>query len=730
MSTPHLLLRGIASLILAIGFLATPASAQQDPRALDPSDVFFQAWLTIREAEKLEKEGKFNDARQKFEQAAKYYNVISRYHKNWKPAMVQRRVKTTQESLAKVTPKAVKEIAEQNAKTSGLVEGGAPAATSGGASGHQRQPTTTVKPVSPASSSIANNYSDSINRGKQVQMQQLIRENQQLKNKLEQAKKSAQLNSTAEQQRLIKKIAAKDKEITIIRDVLARAPLQADMDKLEKENKTRLAEIEITARSLIETQERYKKEKLKADEFQRQARESEQRANQIQSDMDEQKKQDNRVVKALTEELKNVTSMLKTTRQELGQVNKRMMQMERSLNESQATISELKKERDALRIERDTLAEILKQNDSSGVRKLISENMRLGKELKEVSDRLEFLSKSNDTTKDELLDAKRDLAVAKTRIMRYQQDQTKHGKRILSLESQLRDAEAELELAQSKAPENNSQDEVDVLKATVKRLIAAQERRKQAEQLLWQAYRKSNNIIPGIDEAHEDILKADVELSDEEKELLTARTPDGEFTNPQRVSAKHARAHGEALQADIADHNRLVKRFFGKGYYDAARQTLADMNERFPGHFPTLCNQGVLELKTNRVIEAVDIFSEAITMRENSSYAHYMLGLSYYNMENFDAATNAFQQSLDLRPGNARAHWYLGNLAGVGRRYEQAEEHLKLAIKLDPMMADAYYNLSVVYIKQKRKTEALDAYKMALKYGSHPDIAHEKRLGL
>ena len=35
----------------------SPASAQEDARALDPSDVFFQAWLEIQRAEKLEKSG-------------------------------------------------------------------------------------------------------------------------------------------------------------------------------------------------------------------------------------------------------------------------------------------------------------------------------------------------------------------------------------------------------------------------------------------------------------------------------------------------------------------------------------------------------------------------------------------------------------------------------------------------------------------------------------------------
>ena len=105
MSNPRPLLRRISSIILIFGFLLLPVTAQQDPRAIDPADVFFQAWLTVRDAKKLEKKGQFNDARLKYEQAAKYYNLITRFHKNWKPSMVQTRIKTTREAIKEIESK-------------------------------------------------------------------------------------------------------------------------------------------------------------------------------------------------------------------------------------------------------------------------------------------------------------------------------------------------------------------------------------------------------------------------------------------------------------------------------------------------------------------------------------------------------------------------------------------------------------------------------------------------
>jgi len=735
----HLLLRGALPLILLLGCLTLPSSAQQDPRALDPSDVFFQAWLTIRDAEKLEKAGEFNGARQKYEQAAKYYNVISRFHKNWKPHMVEARVKSTSEAINNIEAKAIAEIAAKNAKTQDFVEGGGNQAPNQGmASGNQKQPTrppvkSPIKPikspVKPPASQVST-YTQAINRGQLRQLENLQRDNQRLRQDLARAKKTTQQGETAEQQRLIKKIADKDKEITTIRDLLARAPLQQDMDKLARKNRTIKAELDITALSLKGTMEKLAKAQKDAKKYQNDAQLAERKTLEIQKNMDAQKGADNRVVQALRKELKTVNQMLEKTRGELGKANAQMAQMQRSLDQSKSTIHDLTQERDSLRTERDSLAIILKKNDAEGVRKLITENMRLGKELKETSARLEYLTKKNNVSQDELLEAKRDLAVAKTRIMRYQQERTRHSSRIRSLESQLRDAEAELAAAETSPEDKATQEEVEDLKATVKRLIAAQDRRQNAEKILWETYKNSKKIIPGIIEAFDDIRKEKIELTEEEKGLMVLRRPDREFTSPDRVSPEHAQAYGSALEKDLDDHNRLVKRFYVKGHYEAARQVLADMDERFPGHFPTLMNRGVLELKTENYIEASDIFSEAITMRENSSYAHYMLGSTHYHNNDLDAARNEFQQALDLKPGDARAQFYLGNIAGVQRRYQQAEEHFNTAIKLDPTMADAYFNLSFLHLRQKNKDAALKAYNKALNNGAQPDPDHEAKLGM
>ena len=733
-SRPSWFVMPIISLSVVLGMFLpqasaqqNPAAAQQDPRALDPADIFFQAWLTIRDAEKLEGEKKHADAWRKYRQAAKYYDILSRYHKNWKPHLVVSRVESTVESIKKIEPKAARELAGNQAKTQDLVEAGSQPDDNQAptASGNARIPRTSTTPSAPL---IANNPAD---QAVQRRVQILENDNRRLRTELTRARSSgATLGSNSEQNRLIEQIAKRDRELNTLRNILARAPLQKDMDKIERQNRTVKAEIDITARALKASQKRLTAANKDVQKYKEEAALAQKRAEDIQKNMDAQKNIDNRVVVQLRKELDSVTKLLESTRRELGAANAKVARMQRSLTESQTTIQELTQERDALRTERDTLANILKQSGSSGVQKLIAENMRLGKELKETSAHLDFLKQDNNATKDELVEAKRDLAIAKNRIMSYQQAESNSSRRIKTLERQLRDAETDLVADRSKGGPAAAakSEEAEVLRTTVKRLIATQERQRTASKILWETYKKSQTKIPGFAKIIDEIRNAQVTLTKEEQGLVTYRQPDSEFSSPERVSLSHARTHATELEKEIASYTPTIKRFFKKERFEGVRQILEDMNERFPGHFPTLCNLGTVEVNTSQYDKAEEYFREAITMSANSSYAHHMLGLSLYEQKDFDGARNSFQHSLDLNPDNALAHIYLGNITGTGKRYQQAEQHFLTAIKLDPTLSKAYFNLSVVYLQQKKKQEATDYYAKALENGLAASPEYELKL--
>jgi Flp pilus assembly protein TadD len=728
-------LRGIIPLFLLIpillGAFSFELKAQQDPATLDPADIFFQAWLEIKRAEKHENKGAFDESWQKYRQAFNYYNVLHEFHKNWKPNLVQSRIASTEESMKKLEPKATAELLNNSKKTEDLIEGPLLDSSAGSAAGSGFHSTSSTRNKSKTGLTT-------IDPSTAARLQKLEQENKGLKRKLEAVtKKVAASNAQGtetkldetERKRLNELIAKKDREIAMIRDVLARAPLQQDMNRISRANQTLEQEIKITARALQSSQQKLVEATQAAENSRRDAELSENRSKEILKSMQQQGDINNGVIRGLRDELKTVTRMLEQTRNELGTANSRIDKMQLSLNQSQETIKELTKQRDQLRIERDTLANTLKLSDSKGVQGLITENMRLGTELKEALDRLGFLEDNQNTTKDELIRARNDLTMAKNRILKYQKEQATQNKTIKSLETQLKDAQAALSSTKANNGQYSNEEELKTLRGTVKRLLTAQERRRLGTQILWDAYQKSKVKIDGFSKAIDDIRKIKINLTDEEKEFITAhRSPDGEFKNPERVSVAHARTHGDALQSETSYVEGLIIRHIEKGRTRAAHSVLIDINERVPGNYGILCKLGVVEMKLGHYDKAVDCLDEAITMRENSGYAHFMKGIAQYKNKDLKDAQRTFERSLILKPDNARAHLYLGNLAGAAKRYQQAEEHFLSTIKINPSLADAYYNLSVLYLQQKRKQDALSYYQKALNNGAQPDQALENKL--
>jgi hypothetical protein len=716
---------------MLLGAFTCDLDAQEDPAAVDPADIFFQAWLEIKRAEKLEEESKFSDAWQKYQQAYSYYSVLNKSHKNWKPNLVQSRISSTEESMKRVEPNATAELASNKIKTQDLIEGPQPGSSTGSGAGSGY-----YSDSSPRNNSATRQAS--IDPSTVARLEKLEQENKALKTKLEAATKEAaatndqnaktKLDET-ERKRLNDLITKKEREMAMLRDVLARAPLQQDMNRIAEEKATLEQEIKITARALQSSQQKLTEAQQNADNFRQEAELAKSRAEKIQQNMQQQGAVNNELIRGLRDELKTVTEMLEQTRNELGDANSRIEKMQLSLNQSEETIKELTNERNNLLKERNLLAETLKQTDSKGIQGLITENMRLGTELKEALDRLDFIEKNQDATKNELSEARGDLAVAKTRILKYQKEQAMQSETIQSLESQLRDAKSALSSAKANDRAYTNPDEVKTLRGTVDRLLAAQERRRMGEEILWNTYQKSIAKIDGLSKAISDIRNIKIDLTDKEKEFASAhRHPDGEFSNSDRVSMAHARAYGNALESETLYVEDLIIRHFERGRIQAAHSVLIDINERVPGNYRILCKLGVVEMKLGHYDKAIACLDEAITMRENSGYAHFMMGIAQYRNKEIDDAQNSFERSLILKPDNARAHLYLGNLAGAAKQYQQAEEHFLSTIKLNPALADAYYNLSVLYLQQKRKQDALSYYQKALNNGAQPDQALENKL--
>ena len=90
-----------------IGLMPVPAAMSQTPApqvtTFDPSDVYFQGYLSVRDAEKFEQTSDFVEADDKLQRARKMFSSIQTYFPDWKADMVKGRMEKTEEAIAALT---------------------------------------------------------------------------------------------------------------------------------------------------------------------------------------------------------------------------------------------------------------------------------------------------------------------------------------------------------------------------------------------------------------------------------------------------------------------------------------------------------------------------------------------------------------------------------------------------------------------------------------------------
>ena len=116
-------------------------------------------------------------------------------------------------------------------------------------------------------------------------------------------------------------------------------------------------------------------------------------------------------------------------------------------------------------------------------------------------------------------------------------------------------------------------------------------------------------------------------------------------------------------------------------------------------------------LRNQDPLLAIQAFNDALTIREDVPlpYAQFMLGVSYYELLDFEQARNYFKVAVELNPTNAKAFVFLGSIAGVNDRITDAEGYFQEAIKLDPTLTEPYYNLAVLRAREGKKIDALES---------------------
>jgi len=686
------------------------------PAQFDPSDVYFQGYLAARAAEQLEKDGDFIGAYEKLEQARKLFEGVSKYYPAWKPEMVKGRSEKNAESIAAIGPKAH----EQRQKNQGIV-----AELEGGVRQGAR-PMDPADPIQPAPGILE---VDPIASRRLAEAEAEVARIRGLMGK----PVAPSSNSELERQRdsLAAQLRAAQTNAESLRARLTAQPVESELKSLNSRIEGLEQEREAMGRALTQSRGAHtdalaRIATLEADlnVMRTQASEMRQKESNLDRDLKTERKIANEVVAGQRRQLETLEKALEMKSGELAKANERIAGLTQELDQSREAFAELRDERDSLLQERDQMSALLKLNEAGRINELIEQNMGLAKNLREANEKVERLNIDNNAAKDDIVDALRDLAIAKSQINKLHQEKRAQDDRLAELEKRLQREETALVKGESSA----SAAETEVLRDIIKRQLRVQERRRQARDLLLEAVKELGQKDEQIANAVQLFDGNEIQLTPEEQKLIADKQVDGEFISPfARDRGTVVRATSD-LNRELEGYDRAATKAFVAGRLLPTRELFQMIVEAHPGNSSALCKLGVVHLRLEDASAAADTFRRAVELDDSNPYAHRMLGFSAMSMGDLMTAEQSVARSVELAPDDAKSQTLLGAISYRLGKFSEAESHYKAAITADPVPSEPYFNLALLCARNKRFDNAREYYNQALERGAIPDAGLERRL--
>lgn len=699
---PRLRAAGLACALAAAG-----ASGQTLPPAapaqFDPSDVYFQGYLAVRAAEKLEQGGDFIGAMEKLRKADEMFLTVRKYFPEWKPEMVTGRREKNTEAIARVRPEYEKQkLANRNAVAE--LEGGV------------RAPGTTIDPgrdVVPLTPGILEVDPLATRRLKEAEEE------------VERLRRQAASGDITRQNDFLKaRLRAAETNVEALRSRLAAAPVQKEMKSLNQRIQALEQEREAMGMALSQSRSAHTDAMARIATLEADLQVMRQKYADLDRDLKTERATANEVVAGQRRQLEDLEKQLDAKDRQLAKANERISQLVGELRESREAFAELRDERDTLLRERDQMAALLKLNEASRIQDLIEQNMSLAKNLREANEKVERLNRESNSDKDAYTDALRDLAMAKTQINSLRKEKLAQQQRLAELEARLKSEEKSL----AEGGTDADPAEVAVLRDIIQRQLRVQERRRQARDLLVEAAKDLGSKDERLAQAIELFDAQEIALSPEEMKLLAGKQVDGEFISPfARDRETVGRATAE-LNRDIRAFERTAEKSFLAGRLLPSRELYEMILEQNPGHTPALCKLGVVQLKLREADAAADAFRRAVEMNSGNPYAHRMLGYSLMLLGELPGAEQEIRRAAELAPTDAKSLMLLGTVCYRLGRAGEAETYFKATVSVDPTVSEAYFNLAVLCLRDKRIDEARRHYQKALELGALPDPDLEEKL--
>lgn len=669
-----------------------PSGAQdaKDPAQLDPSDIYFQGWMALRDSDEYREKEEYEKAFDSATRCKRYMDTVTLYHPDWKPHLIERKQKECAgalESLAPLLPAALDTDAPKlyNAGTT--------------------TPPPAARPLTPA---------------EVLQATRIQRDLAEARAKLLEAQDLRNADAARYQRQIGELIAERDK--------LASSTLNAEIKQLKNRIDLVESEKKALARSLYETRTELTqtKTKLEAQLTESQAKEKAARkvANELNEMLKKERNVSNEVIVGLRQQQEQLADELRETKSLLTVEQRRSERLERLLTDSRGEVESLTTERDHLLKERDQLSELLQLNQGDRIQRLIEQNMTLARNLRESEEAIDSLAKNADLAAEESLRAQRDLAMAKAQIIELRKESDAELERTLTLERRLAEAHTELTARENISDlDEDLREENEMLREVAEKLLVTHKRRREQANLLIAAAKERADQDPSYEQAVNQLLGEEMALTPEQESLIDPIGSDGQFRfDADRATPEERELAGLQLRRYTNAISTAIDKAYNRGKTEVALELCEQLLDQNTGHVPTMINQGVIRLRMGLLDQASESFRNAVAMQGSTQlpYLHYLLGVTQHELNNLDDAEKEYEVAVQLDPSNADAHNSLGIVHAQKGKMGEAREHFELAYRIDNNLLETLENLTRLHQKMNENGAALNYYRQYRKAGGSP----------
>jgi tetratricopeptide (TPR) repeat protein len=227
------------------------------------------------------------------------------------------------------------------------------------------------------------------------------------------------------------------------------------------------------------------------------------------------------------------------------------------------------------------------------------------------------------------------------------------------------------------------------------------------------------------------ILLGSASLLHAQADFKGAPPPHPEVHRRTRVAPTSPARRSTNKQPGVAVPSSTSKQLPGEEINDEVEGALERGNKLSDeGFFCDNTEDAVPSYCAGRYKLAEKEYRRAVARAPNDARGYYGLGNALAGYSNETEAEQAYKQALKLKPDYAEAYYGLGELFlySNSKSFEEPNQkgidYLRKAISLKPDFDRPYLSLGTMYQLQKKYSEALAAYKDAIRHSPNSQLAH------